>query len=149
MAKSVVGTKNVRAKGSMTVLAIIALLCLTSCVSGGMDLLSRAKVDRTSTSGAVPQAPVTTNSMSDETSVQNAVTSADLSKTEGQLLPWANAATGSVGVIEMIVEQSDSGLICRQFRTTRHAYDGIARFDGKTCMIDSGNWKLVNFRQVG
>jgi surface antigen len=114
-----------------------------------MDFLSTAKVDRTVTTGTIPQAPVTTDSVSDETTVRNAVTSADLSKTNGQPLPWANASTGSAGVIDTIVENANSGQICRQFRTTRHAYDGIANFYGKTCLIDSGNWQLMSFQQAG
>jgi surface antigen len=127
----------------------IAFLSLSGCVSGGMDFLSTAKVDRTVTTGTIPQAPVTTDSVSDETTVRNAVTSADLSKTNGQPLPWANASTGSAGVIDTIVENTNSGQICRQFRTTRHAYDGIANFYGKTCLIDSGNWQLMSFQQAG
>jgi surface antigen len=138
-----------RAKSGILVAIGIALLSLSGCVSGGMDFLSTAKVDRTVTTGTIPQAPVTTDSVSDETTVRNAVTSADLSKTNGQPLPWANASTGSAGVIDTIVENTNSGQICRQFRTTRHAYDGIANFYGKTCLIDSGNWQLMSFQQAG
>jgi surface antigen len=138
-----------RAKSGILVAIGIAFLSLSGCVSGGMDFLSTAKVDRTVTTGTIPQAPVTTDSVSDETTVRNAVTSADLSKTNGQPLPWANASTGSAGVIDTIVENTNSGQICRQFRTTRHAYDGIANFYGKTCLIDSGNWQLMSFQQAG
>jgi hypothetical protein len=149
ISKSTVETKGLRAKSGILVAIGIALLSLSGCVSGGMDFLSTAKVDRTVTTGTIPQAPVTTDSVSDETTVRNAVTSADLSKTNGQPLPWANASTGSAGVIDTIVENTNSGQICRQFRTTRHAYDGIANFYGKTCLIDSGNWQLMSFQQAG
>jgi surface antigen len=149
ISKSTVETKGLRAKSGILVAIGIALLSLSGCVSGGMDFLSTAKVDRTVTTGTIPQAPITTDSVSDETTVRNAVTSADLSKTNGQPLPWANASTGSAGVIDTIVENTNSGQICRQFRTTRHAYDGIANFYGKTCLIDSGNWQLMSFQQAG
>lgn len=149
ISKSTVETKGLRAKSGILVAIGIAFLSLSGCVSGGMDFLSTAKVDRTVTTGTIPQAPVTTDSVSDETTVRNAVTSADLSKTNGQPLPWANASTGSAGVIDTIVENTNSGQICRQFRTTRHAYDGIANFYGKTCLIDSGNWQLMSFQQAG
>jgi surface antigen len=149
ISKSTVETKGLRAKSGILVAIGIAFLSLSGCVSGGMDFLSTAKVDRTVTTGTIPQTPVTTDSVSDETTVRNAVTSADLSKTNGQPLPWANASTGSAGVIDTIVENTNSGQICRQFRTTRHAYDGIANFYGKTCLIDSGNWQLMSFQQAG
>jgi surface antigen len=149
ISKSTVETKGLRAKSGILVAIGIAFLSLSGCVSGGMDFLSTAKVDRTVTTGTIPQAPITTDSVSDETTVRNAVTSADLSKTNGQPLPWANASTGSAGVIDTIVENTNSGQICRQFRTTRHAYDGIANFYGKTCLIDSGNWQLMSFQQAG
>src|ERR1700710_2700643 len=115
IAKSTVETKGLRAKSCILAMSGIALLSLTGCVAGGMDFLSTAKVDRTVTTGTIPQAPVTTDSVSDETTVRNAVTSADLSKTKDQPLPWANASTGSAGVIDTIVENNDSGQVCRQF----------------------------------
>jgi hypothetical protein len=149
IAKSTVETKGLRAKSCILVMSGVALLSLTGCVAGGMDFLSTAKVDRTVTTGTIPQAAVTTDSVSDETTVRNAVTSADLSKTKGQALPWANASTGSAGVIDTIVENTDSGQVCRQFRTSRHAYDGVANFFGKTCLVDGSDWQLLSFQQDG
>src|ERR1700754_1713707 len=96
--------------------AILSLFSLGGCVGGGMDALSSAKVDRSVSTGTVPTTPVTTDSVSDETTVRNAVTSADLNRLKGQPVPWANASTGSAGVIDPIVENSDTGQICRQFR---------------------------------
>ncbi|KAA0699734.1 hypothetical protein DTW90_10300 [Neorhizobium sp. P12A] len=149
IAKSTLHTKGKLAKSGVMIVASVALLSLTGCMTGGMDFLSSAKVDRSVSTGTVPQAVVTTDTVSDETTVRNAVTSADLTKLNGQPLPWANASTGSAGVIDTIVEKSDSGEICRQFRTTRHAYDGIANFYGKTCLVGAGNWQLLSFQQDG
>lgn len=147
IAKSTIHTKGKLAKSVILMATSIALFSLTGCVGGGMDFLSSAKVDRTVSTGTVPQAAVTTDTVSDEATVRNAVTSADLTKLNGQPLPWANASTGSAGVIDTIVENSDAGQICRQFRTTRHSYEGIANFYGKTCLVSAGNWQLLSFQQ--
>ncbi|AVA20583.1 RT0821/Lpp0805 family surface protein [Rhizobium sp. LEGMi198b] len=149
IAKSTVHTKRKLAKGATMAIAIFSLFSLGGCVGGGMDMLSSTKVDRSVSTGTIPTAPVTTDSVSDETTVRNAVTSADLNKLNGQPVPWANASTGSAGVIDTIVENNASGQVCRQFRTTRHSYDGIANFFGKTCLIGQGEWQLLSFQQDG
>jgi surface antigen len=149
IAKSTVHTKRKLAKGATMAIAILSLFSLGGCVGSGMDTLSSAKVDRSLSTGTVPTAPVTTDSVSDETTVRNAVTSADLNKLNGQPVPWANASTGSAGVIDTIVENNASGQVCRQFRTTRHSYEGIANFFGKTCLLNDGEWQLLSFQQAG
>jgi hypothetical protein len=125
-----------------------SLLSLTGCMSGGMDFLSSTKVDHSVTTGTIAQVQAPKDAVSDEATVRNAVTSADLSKLKGQPLPWANASTGSAGVIDTIVENDTSGQVCRQFRTTRHAYDGIANFNGKACLT-GGEWQVLSFQQQG
>lgn len=149
IAKSTVHTKRKLAKGVTTAVALVSFFTLGGCVGGGMDYLSSAKVDRSVSTGTVPTAPVTTDSISDEATVRNAVTSADLHKLNGQPIPWANASTGSAGVIGTIAESNAAGLVCRQFRTTRHSYDGIANFSGRTCLIGQGEWQLLSFQQAG
>jgi hypothetical protein len=118
-------------------------------MAGGFDFLSDSKVDRSVATGTVPQMPPSTDTLSDEMTVRNAVTSADVEKIGAQPLPWANASTGSAGVIETIVENNESGQVCRQFRTTRHSYAGIAKFLGKTCLVGGGNWQLLSFQPEG
>jgi len=127
------------AKTGILALASVALLCLAGCVSGGTDVISTAKVDGT---GAIV-------SVSDETTVRDAVSSAELIKIQGQPLPWANASTGSAGVIDTIVENTALGALCRQFHTTRHAYNGISNYYGRACLVDGGNWQLLSFRPAG
>ena len=127
--------------------AITSLFSLGGCVGGGMDVLSSAKVDRLPT-GTIQAKPVTADNISDEATVRNAVTSADINKLNGQPVPWANASTGSAGVIDTIVENDSSGQVCRQFRTTRHSYEGIANFFGKTCLVSAGEWQLLSFQQA-
>lgn len=140
-------TKGLRHQAGAFLVLGITVLSLSGCVAGGMDYLSEAKVDRSVATGTVPQETPSTDTLSDEMTVRNAVTSADIRKLEGQPLPWANASTGSAGVIETIVENNEGGQVCRQFRTTRHSYVGIAKFYGKTCLVGGANWQLLSFQQ--
>ncbi|AXV17211.1 hypothetical protein CYG48_02135 [Neorhizobium sp. SOG26] len=119
---------------------------LTGCTSS-LDLFGdSAKVDRSISTGTVSgrkqQEP---NAVSDEATVRNAVTSADLTKVGTASVPWANAATGSAGVVSNIREARSEGNVCRDFMTTRHSYEGIAMFSGKACMTGSGDWMLTAF----
>jgi hypothetical protein len=146
IAKSIFHTKGLREKSALAAIAGLALFSLTGCMT--MDLFGGSKVDNSLSTGTVAAAAPPTE-VSDEATVRNAVTSADLSKLNGQPLPWANASTGSAGVIDTIVENSETGAVCRQFRTSRHAYDGIATFSGKTCLVNGSNWQLLSFQQNG
>jgi len=126
-----------------TIVLIAAFL--PGCVGAGLDMFGGDKVDRSISTNTVSTGRG--DGRSDEATVQNAVSSADLAKIEGKPLPWANASTGSAGVVSRITEERDSGTVCRQFRTTRHAYDGIASFDGKTCLMNDGKWQLLAFNR--
>jgi hypothetical protein len=114
----------------------------------GLDFASGKSVDTTVKTSSVPVSGGERSS--DETTVRNAVSSADLGKTAGNPIPWANAASGSAGIINTIAESQDAaGRKCRDFVTTRHSYQGIANFSGRTCMVNSGEWMLLNFDQKG
>lgn len=117
---------------------------LTGCTSS-MDLFGSAKVDRSISTGTIPPRQKSPDSQSDETTVRNAVTSADLAKMSGQPLPWANSATGSAGVVSSIHEDRSQGHLCRAFTTTRHSYEGIALFSGQACLVETGDWMLTAF----
>ncbi|MDP9808474.1 hypothetical protein J2W42_001312 [Rhizobium tibeticum] len=146
IAKSDRHTKGLLRRSATFCIVGTAVLSLSGCVSSGLDLFGSSKVDRSVATGTVPQPAPTSDSISDEMTVGNAVTSADIQGLEGRPLPWANASTGSAGVIDTIVENTDSGQVCRQFRTTRHSYVGIAKFYGKTCLVGGGNWQLMSFQ---
>ncbi|MGV1801852.1 MULTISPECIES: RT0821/Lpp0805 family surface protein [Rhizobium/Agrobacterium group] len=123
----------------------MAALCLMlgGCVGGVMDFGGDApKVDRSISTGTIPNEP---EKRSDQDTVRNAVSSADLEKLGPSPVPWANTTTGSAGVINSISEDRSNGVICRVFVTSRHAYDGIAKFYGRTCLAGDGQWQLVNF----
>jgi outer membrane murein-binding lipoprotein Lpp len=125
------------------VAAAVCALSLSGCTSS-MDLFGGDKVDRIAT-GSVPVKPASGAAVSDEVTVRNAVSSADLSKTASAPVPWANTATGSAGVVSSIREDKSQGHVCRAFTTTRHSYEGIAMFSGQACLSDSGDWLLTAF----
>lgn len=129
---------------SSILLIITATLPLSGCFGSSMDLFGSDTVDSSISTSTVAKKGNGT-SHSDELTVQSAVSSADLSKTEGKPLPWANATTGSAGVVTAIQEEKGDGVICRNFSTTRHSYEGIAYFSGKTCTAGSGSWHLMSF----
>jgi hypothetical protein len=110
-----------------------------------MDLFGGDKVDRTISTGTVPGKAPSGATLSDEVTVRNAVTSADLSKVTENPVPWANTSTGSAGVVSTIREDRNQGRLCRAFKTTRHSYEGIAMFSGEACMTDGGDWLLTAF----
>ena len=144
IAKSVERTKGWCMRRSSILLIITATLPLSGCFGSSMDLFGSDTVDSSISTSTVAKKGNGT-SHSDELTVQSAVSSADLSKTEGKPLPWANATTGSAGVVTAIQEEKGDGMICRNFSTTRHSYEGIAYFSGKTCTAGTGNWQLMNF----
>jgi hypothetical protein len=142
-----IAKSNERKKGgslgkSRLLIVLAATLPISGCFGGSMDLFG-SDVDRSiSTNTVAPKN--TAEGRSDELTVQNAVSSADLSRTASPL-PWANATTGSAGVVTAIEEQKSNGVVCRNFSTTRHSYEGIANFSGKTCTAGSGQWQLMSF----
>lgn len=144
IAKSTRHKKDLTAKAGATTLTILATLALSGCM--GMDMFG-GDVDRSIATSTVAnqKSPET---VSDEMTVSNAVTSADVTKLAGKPLPWANASTGSAGVITAIAEQTGGSNVCRTFQTTRHSYRGIANFSGQTCLRDDGRWQLLSFQEA-
>lgn len=86
---------------------------------------------------------------SDEATVRNAVSSADLSKPGPVQIPWANTSTGSAGVINQITQEDNGSYVCRNFTTSRHSYNGISNFSGKACLVGSSEWQMVSFKEIG
>lgn len=144
----VIAKSKSRTKGSLPLrhafaVSVVAFL-LTGCTSS-MDLFGKSdKVDRSLSTGTVPGKDQGTT-LSDEATVRNAVSSADLAKLGTAALPWANSATGSAGVVSDISEARGQDRICRDFTTTRHSFEGIAMFSGQTCLTNSGDWLLTAF----
>ncbi|QYA08512.1 hypothetical protein J5285_07850 [Agrobacterium larrymoorei] len=117
---------------------------LTGCVS--LDLFGGEKVDRSLSTASVPNQQ-TAPTLSDDATIRNAVTSADLVKVADSPVPWANAATGSAGVVTAIREDRSTGFVCRNFATTRHSFEGIASYTGQACLSETGDWLMTRFDQ--
>ena len=117
---------------------------LTSCVS--LDLFGGEKVDRSLSTASVP-AQAAAPTLSDDATIRNAVTSADLMKVADAPVPWANAATGSAGVVTAIREDRSTGFVCRNFNTTRHSFEGVSSYSGQACLSETGEWLMTRFEQ--
>ncbi|MEQ1942136.1 RT0821/Lpp0805 family surface protein [Mesorhizobium sp. VNQ89] len=129
----------------------VALLCavtmLTGCGAGGFSL-EKAEVDRSLYTSSAPSTAGTFDAerFSDEATIRNAVTSADLETLGEAPLLWANAGTGARGQIMGIAEKKAPGTLCRQFSATRESFDGVAMFRGEACMVGtSGSWRMTSF----
>ncbi|CAN7597224.1 RT0821/Lpp0805 family surface protein [Rhizobium sp. LjRoot30] len=145
IAKSNIHTKGLCARFGVAAVLAAAALGLSGCVGNGMDLFG-SKVDQSISTSTIADGK-NKDVISDEVTVRNAVTSADMSKLEGKPLAWANASTGSAGVISAISEQTQDGTVCRAFETSRHSYVGVANFQGKACLAGDGNWQLLSFQE--
>ena len=93
---------------------------------------------------AKPVAP--SEQMSDERTVRNAVSAADIADSDGHYA-WANPQTGTSGVISALQEVRDGPTICRSFKTSRQRFDGIALYRGEACTRGAGEWALVRFAE--
>lgn len=125
---------------------VFSVACLAAGLMGcvSLDLFGGSGVDSTISTGSI-SSPASNIATSDDATVRNAVSSADLSHSDSASLPWANISTGSAGVVSKIEEVKANNLICRNFETTRHAYNGIANFEGQTCRANSGEWLITRF----
>ncbi|MDQ2632254.1 MAG: RT0821/Lpp0805 family surface protein [Pseudomonadota bacterium] len=126
-----------------------ACALLSACGSGGFSL-EKAEVDRTfyTSNVSAPRTPEEIERHSDEVTIRNAVTSADVETLAGAPLPWANVVTGARGQVTTIVETKGKGTPCRSFSATRESFDGVGMFRGKACMVVSGVWRMESFEAL-
>ncbi len=141
--KTINRTPGTSLRSVQAAILVVMACALAGCTTGAMDLFgSTPKVDRSLSTATVPTR--TTESVSDEKTVLNAVSSADLVKLGSSPLPWANTSTGSAGVVSEIHEVNLNSQVCRQFLTTRHSYEGIARMRGNACLVGT-EWTMTSF----
>jgi hypothetical protein len=140
------GQWSVIASASAKAALLTLALPLAACGAGGFSL-EKAEVDRSiiTSSAPSPTPTASTDRDSDQTTIGNAVSSADIQQLGGQAVPWANAGTGSRGSITELVELKDSGLTCRRFAATRESFDGVALFKGELCIAGAGGWRMQEF----
>ena len=127
--------------------------CLATALSGctvisGAALEDAAKVDHSiQTSSVKPVPTVSPETDSDGRTVRNAVSSANLEKSESEPLAWSNTDTGASGTITAIQETRAGDQICRSFKTSRQRFDGVAVYNGEACTRGSGEWTLTRFNE--
>ena len=101
----------------------------------------------TSSVDASYEALKTSQTISDQVTIRNAVSSANLEQLAGKPLAWANAETRSQGAISSIVEIRKKDVLCRAFRTSRESFDGVAVYSGEACLGRDGAWYMRAFSQ--
>ncbi len=125
---------------------------LSGCASGGLEMLG-VGTDSKIRTGSVPEAGnaaavADTEVSSDEMTVRNAVSSANLAELGDRPLAWANAGTGSQGAITAIKEFEYKSLRCRGFVASRESFDGVSLFSGEICLQGKGEWVMKKFEPL-
>ncbi|TGT85178.1 MULTISPECIES: RT0821/Lpp0805 family surface protein [unclassified Mesorhizobium] len=140
---------GVIASASAKVAIVSIVLSLAGCGAGGFSL-EKAAVDRSilTSSTSASAKPADSDRDSDQTTIGNAVSSADIEQLGGQAVPWANAGTGSRGSITELAELKDSGMTCRRFKASRESFDGVAMFEGELCLASAGGWRMQGFKAL-
>lgn len=141
--------RSVFASASAKAAIVLVALPLVACGGGGFSL-EQAEVDRTilTSSTSATGSPIDQNRASDQTTIGNAVSSADIEQLGGQAVPWANADTGSRGSITELAESKDNGQTCRRFTASRESFDGVALFKGEVCLAGAGAWRMQDFKAL-
>lgn len=123
--------------------AFALLLACSGCATG--KTIADAGLDRDTLTGSI--AADASDRTSDEITIRNAVSSADLGALAGKPLTWANRDTGSSGTIEAIAESKEGGRVCRSFRAVIESYEGVRLHKGTACLAD-GTWRMTAFEAV-
>lgn len=125
----------------------VLFVFLVGC-AGGVDL-REAAVDETIKTGSIGTAGGKPEDalLSDQSTIRDAVSSADPEAFGEAGLAWANERTGSRGSVTTLVEVERRGLPCRRFVTSRESYDGIKRYTGEVCRIVGDLWQLRAFKE--
>lgn len=137
------------AQAAVKVAIVLVALPLAACGAGGFSL-EQAEVDRAILTSSTPAAasPIDQDRASDQATIRNAVSSADIQELGGQAVPWANSDTGSRGSITELAESSDNGQLCRRFTASRESFDGVALFKGEVCLAGAGAWRIQDFKAL-
>lgn len=137
------------AQAAVKVAIVLVALPLAACGTGGFSL-EQAEVDRTILTSSTPAAasPIDQDRASDQATIRNAVSSADIQELGGQAVPWANSDTGSRGSITELAESRDNGQLCRRFTASRESFDGVALFKGEVCLAGAGAWRMQDFKAL-
>ncbi|CAH2401893.1 RT0821/Lpp0805 family surface protein [Mesorhizobium escarrei] len=145
---SLIASANAQVAVKAAAIVLVALP-LAACGAGGFSL-EQAEVDRTILTSSTPASvlPVDQERASDQATIRNAVSSADIQELGGQAVPWANSDTGSRGSITELAESRDNGQLCRRFTASRESFDGVALFKGEVCLAGAGAWRMQDFKAL-
>jgi surface antigen len=126
-------------------LVFVGFALLSGCAMTG-NSLDKAAADHSIITSAMPETLVASQEqISDQATIRNAVSSANLGVLGPKPLAWANQDTGSSGTVSDIAEAKEDGQLCRRFKTSRESFEGIALFAGKACLADDGEWAMSSF----
>ncbi|WP_407865933.1 RT0821/Lpp0805 family surface protein [Phyllobacterium phragmitis] len=142
---SATGRAAVTRCGRLT--AVVALCALAGCAMKGFSI-EKAVPDTTTITGSVPaaqQGEIDSGKLSDQVTIRNIVSALDFRKWGETPIPWANPETGSQGTITTVAEKKTETGLCRQFQTSREAFDGVSLYRGETCLQRDGAWMLKSF----
>jgi hypothetical protein len=133
-----------------TAALLLFALSLSACATHGIESATADIVDQGTQTGSLPAGGETPDPtrVSDETTIRNAVSSADPDQAKIEPLAWANAETGSRGSISEMLEKEEGGVLCRQFKASRESFDGVALYQGDACKGDRGVWYLRDFKPM-
>ncbi len=125
-----------------------AVALFSGCAMSGFDL-EKAIPDKSTITGSVNKQPVTeitdSSKMSDQNTIRNVVSALNFTQWGKTPIPWANPDTGSQGTITTVAEKKTEAGLCREFETSREAFDGAALYRGQACMAQGGAWALTSF----
>jgi len=146
------GRRDDAAARRLSIVAVVAVVSalVSGCAGGGFGL-AKAEADPTILTGAVPPDPeriADPRKFSDEATIRNAISSANLEELNGAALSWANIDTDSRGAITAISEHRDKDVLCRRFTASRESFAGVALYRGEACVGSNGAWWMRSFKEA-
>jgi len=136
---------------SMALIRQVALaavmVSLAGCAMGGVGI-DKAVPDSSTITGSIKSVEkdeTDNGKRSDQSTIKSIVSALNFTQWGKNPVPWANPDTGSQGAITTIAETKANDTLCRQFETSREAFDGVSIYRGETCMQRGGEWTLTSF----
>lgn len=126
---------------------VAVVLSLGGCAMGGVSI-DKAVPDSSTITGSIKSVEKDepdTGKRSDQSTIKSIVSALNFTQWGKNPVPWANPDTGSQGAITTIAETKSNDTLCRQFETSREAFDGVSIYRGETCMQRGGEWTLTSF----
>lgn len=126
---------------------IFLAFALGGCATA--NVMKKAEVDNTILTGSIDKSGGgTSDDASDEQTVRNAVTSADLEQLGDRPIEWANSDTGSRGSVDVVREYREKGVLCRTYSGSIESFSGVSMFSGDACLGKDGGWWPRSFARL-